>query len=99
MIGLVVEKNTENPISQLFEVQTQKNEFEILKKERIQVSLNFESIKMSSVFKKNLNCVIHIRGVSLENFRVFRSYSKIINLLGRVKFEPNLILFYLFYRI
>jgi len=37
----MVEESTENPISQLTEVETKNLKIKILKKERIQTSLNF----------------------------------------------------------
>ena len=40
-IGIEVEESTEKPISQPFEVKTKKMIFEILKKERVQTSLDF----------------------------------------------------------
>ena len=41
-IGIEVEESTEKPISQPFEVKTKKKMiFEILKKERVQTSLDF----------------------------------------------------------
>ena len=58
-IGIEVEESTEKPISQPFEVKTKKMIFEILKKERVQTSLDFFSIKMSSIFDKFKVCDIY----------------------------------------
>ena len=69
-IGIEVEESTEKPISQPFEVKTKKMIFEILKKERVQTSLDFWALRWAPSLT-NLKCVIYIEGASLENFYVY----------------------------